>query len=128
MSTVPVIESAAACRFGGEHAQVIEQLYKLIERLWKEHRTSPTRAGDELVYAFGNLDCVVVVNQDVLGALVEVKTKLGNVDCQANEQGDITATLNADPKEGGREDGDVATILNFTVRALDDYYYKRRVA
>jgi hypothetical protein len=125
---VPVVESAAGCRFGGEHAQALEQLYKLVERLWKEHRTSPTRAGDELVYAFGNLDCVVIVNQDVLGALVEVKTKLGNVDCQANDKGEIVATLNTDPKEGGREDGDVAKILSFAVRALDDYYYKRRVA
>lgn len=87
---MPVIESAAGCRFGGEHAPALEQLYKLIERLWKEHRTSPTRAGDELIYAFGNLDCVVVINQDVLGALVEVKTKLGNVDCQPTIRGRLS--------------------------------------
>lgn len=122
-----VIESAAACAFKGEYAGQLETLYKLIEKLWKEHRTSPTRAGDELVYAFGNLDYVVVVNQDVLGALVEVKTTLGNVDCQADEaDGKITAKLNTDPKEGGKEGADVKRILENVAVALEQYYFGRR--
>ncbi len=124
---MPVIETAAQCTFKGDHAQATETLYKTLERLWKEHRTSPTRAGDELVYAFGSLDYVVVVNQDVLGALVEVKTKLGNVDCFIDEDGAISTRLNTDAKEGGREGADPRLILDNTARALEDYYYKKRL-
>lgn len=125
---MPVIESAAQLTYKGDHAQAIENLYKVLERLWKEHRTSPTRAGEELVYAFGNLDYVVVVNQDVLGALVEVKTKLGNVDCFIDEDGAVTSKLNVDAREGGREGADPLRILEFAIRALEDYYYRKRLS
>ncbi len=124
---MPVIESAAQLKYKGDHAQAIETLYKTLERLWKEHRTSPTRAGDELVYAFGSLDFVAVVNQDVLGALVEVKTKLGNVDCYIDEDGAVTSKLNTDAKEGGREGADPLLILESAARALEDYYYRKRL-
>lgn len=125
---MPVIESAAQLTYKGDHAPAIETLYKTLERLWKEHRTSPTRAGEELVYAFGNLDYVVVVNQDVLGALVEVKTRIGNVDCFIDEDGAVTSKLNTDAKEGGREGADQRQILEFAVRALEDYYYRKRLS
>lgn len=119
------VKSASSYGYKGEFADEIKALYALIERLWKDHRTSPTRAGNELIYAFGNLDYVVVVNETVLDALVEVKTKHGNVDCFIDEDGQVACKINTDAKEGGREGADIRLILTTTVKALEQYYYNR---
>jgi hypothetical protein len=124
---VPNKESAAGRQYKGEYAAQTEAVYKIVERLWRDHRTSPTRAGDELVYAFGNLEYVIVVNQDLLDALVEVKTIHGNVDCFTDADGAVTCKLNADPKEGGRENADPKLILESVARAMEDYYYAKRL-
>ncbi|MBI4750182.1 MAG: hypothetical protein HY774_16985 [Acidobacteria bacterium] len=118
-------ESTADCLFTGEYAAELKALYESIVRLWQDHRTSPHRAGDELIYSFGSLDYVVVINQDVLGGLVEVKTKDGNVDCLMDAEGTVSCKLNTDPKEGGREGADIRLILQNTVKALELYYLRR---
>ncbi|MBX7220090.1 MAG: hypothetical protein K1Y36_09095 [Blastocatellia bacterium] len=121
-----VIESVGDCRFQGEWAAELKKVYTLIERLWQEHRTSPTGAGDEKIYAFGNLDYIIIISQDVLGGLVELKTRVGNLDCTINDDGVVECKVNVDPKDGGRTDTNVKQVLDTTVTAMELYYYGRK--
>lgn len=122
-------------RFKGSFARQLEEFASLLARLWTEHRTSPTRAGSENFYAWGTLDYVVVMSGRGLDDLVELKTRLGNLEIFRDEDGLIDCRLSASEEKDGHRSGlgaprlvrkaEPDEILETATAALRKYYYAR---
>ena len=88
----------------GQPKEALEDLEKLVEWLWKEHRTAPVIAGDDSIYTFWGSKYQIVTNATVFDALVEVNGPEGTINIRPNEQGELTAApadakTTADPKD-----------------------------
>lgn len=122
-------------QFKGAFAAQLEEFANLLARLWVEHRTSPTRAGNESFYAWGTLDYVVVMSGRGLDDLVELKTRLGNLEIFRDEDGFIDCRLSTAEERDGHRSGlgvprqvrkaEPAEILEAAHTALRKYYYER---
>ncbi len=122
-------------QFKGVFARQLEEFTALLARLWKEHRTSPTRAGSEHFYAWGTLDYVVVMSGRGLDDLVELKTKFGNLEIFRDDDGFIDCRLSTSEEKDGHRSGlgaprvvrkaEPGEILEATTAALRKYYYAR---
>lgn len=115
--------------FKGNYAALMEQFAELMDRLWQEHRTSPTIAGSEKFYAWGNIDYVVVMSEHRFNDLVEIKCPYGNLDIKKDADGKIDCSLNIDERESAKKsveaqkNANPVKILHNTVAALKHYYY-----
>lgn len=120
------------------YAQQLQEFVDLMAQLWQEHRTSPTNAGSEEFYAWGNMDYVVVMSAHKFDDLVEIKSKFGNIDIKRDEQGLLGCLPGHDEKEAastttkkgtGQPTYKVALppeeILKRTTAALKSYYYSK---
>jgi len=88
----------------GQPKEALEELEKLVDWLWKEHRTAPVAAGEEMIYTFWGSKYQIVTNAHVFDALVEVSGPEGMINIRPNEQGELTvapadAKTVADPKD-----------------------------
>jgi hypothetical protein len=116
--------------FKGDYAELLKEFAGLMDRLWNDHRTSPTKASTEEFYAWGNLDYTVVMSARHFDDLVELKTKHGNLDIIKDAEGKIDCKVNIDEKEAHKKGYDPnkpppkpAEILQKAIRALTHYYY-----
>lgn len=114
--------------FTGAYANLLEKFSALMDKLWQEHLTSPTIAGSEKFYAWGNIDYAVVMSERKFDDVVDIKTKIGSLEIKKDSDGkficqivedkplkkkDTPVTLSNDPSE----------ILEKTILALNHYYY-----
>jgi hypothetical protein len=116
--------------FKGQYAELLSEFADLMDRLWKDHLTSPTRAASEEFYAWGNLDYTVVMSAHKFDDVVELKTKHGNLDIKKDEDGKIDCKVAIDEKEAHKKGADPnkpppnpMEILQKAIRALTHYYY-----
>ena len=123
-------QTAEKYQFKGQYADPLKDFVDLMDRLWVDHRTSPTKAASEEFYAWGNLDYTVVMSARRFDDLIELKTKHGNLDIVKDESGAIDCKVNIDEKEAHKKGADAqkpppnpTEILQKTVRALSHYYY-----
>ena len=124
--------------FQAPYAQQLQEFATLMTQLWQEHCTSPTNAGIEAFYAWGNMDYVVVMSARRFDDLVEIKSKFGNLDIKRDEQGLIGCLPGHDEKEAASTTTKKGTgqpvyrtalppeeILKRTIAALKSYYYTK---
>jgi hypothetical protein len=116
--------------FKGEHAALLKEFAELMDKLWKDHLTSPTKAANEDFYAWGNLDYTVVMSGHHFDDVVELKTRHGNLDIIKDADGKIDCKVNIDEKEAHKKGADPhkpppnpAEILQKAIRGLTHYYY-----
>jgi len=88
----------------GQPKEALENLEELVEMLWKNHRTAPVAAGEDMIYTFWGSKYQIVTNATVFDALVEVSGPEGTINIRPNEQGELTvapadAKTTADPKD-----------------------------
>ncbi|MEW6730537.1 MAG: hypothetical protein AB1489_04270 [Acidobacteriota bacterium] len=118
--------------FKGEYADLLKEFAELMDKLWNDHRTSPTKAASEEFYAWGNLDYTVVMSGHRFNELVEIKSKHGNLDIKKDEDGKIDCKVAVDEKEAHKKGAEAhksppnpREILQKSIRALTHYYYSR---
>lgn len=116
--------------FKGQYADLLNEFAQLMDKLWVDHRTSPTKAASEEFYAWGNLDYTVIMSAHRFNDLVEIKSKLGNLDIAKDTDGKLDCKINIDEKEAHKKGADAhkpppdpAEILRKTTVALRHYYY-----
>ncbi|MBL8148686.1 MAG: hypothetical protein JNN15_02035 [Blastocatellia bacterium] len=121
--------------FDEQFSQILKEFTVLIDKLWAEHRTSPTIGGEDKFYAWGTMEYVVVISGRGFDDLIEIKTKHGNVDIFRREDGKLSCAINKEEKDGHRKGVGVPKakspedmlpieeILQRTCSALIRYYY-----
>lgn len=114
--------------FTGPYASWLEKFATLMDKLWQEHRTSPTLAGKEEFYAWGNIDYAVVMSGHKFDDLVDVKTKFGSLEIKKDSSGNLVCEIVEDKPLHRKEKAtnlskDPAEILERTIAALTKYYY-----
>lgn len=115
--------------FTGDYANLLEKFALLMDKLWQEHLTSPTIAGSEKFYAWGNIDYAVVMSERKFDDVVDIKTKIGSLEIKKDSSGIISCQIVED-KPLKKTDislklsNDPAEILEKTILALNHYYSK----
>ncbi|MFY9226240.1 MAG: hypothetical protein WAQ98_26420 [Blastocatellia bacterium] len=120
--------SSTASSSTGSYANQLEKFVALMDKLWQEHLTSPTIAGPEKFYAWGNLDYVVIMSEKKFDDLVELKTKIGCLEIKKDSDGKINCQVVEDKtfkkKATNMElSSDPQEILSKAITALTRYYY-----
>src|SRR5262245_14608529 len=92
--------------FKGGYSDLLKEFAELMDRLWKDHLTSPTKAAAEEFYAWGNLDYTVVMSSHRFDDIVELKTRHGNLDIFKDTDGKIDCKINIDEKEAHKKGAD----------------------
>lgn len=120
--------SSTASSSTGSYANQLEKFVALMDKLWQEHLTSPTIAGPEKFYAWGNLDYVVIMSEKKFDDLVELKTKIGCLEIKKDPDGKINCQVVEDKtfkkKATNMElSSDPQEILSKAITALTCYYY-----
>jgi hypothetical protein len=111
------------------YANQLEKFVALMDKLWQEHLTSPTIAGPEKFYAWGNLDYVVIMSERKFDDLVELKTKIGCLEIKKDTDGKINCQVVED-KTFRKKTTDIELsnnpkeILEKAIIALNHYYSK----
>lgn len=121
-------EIAQNVKFTGPYADRLEKFATLMDKLWQEHRTSPTLAGKEEFYAWGNIDYVVVMSAHKFNDVVDVKTKLGSLEIKKDSSGAVSCEVIEDKMPHRKDKAanlskDAGEILEKTIAALTKYYY-----
>ena len=114
----------------GSYTNQLEKFVALMDKLWQEHLTSPTIAGPEKFYAWGNLDYVVIMSEKKFDDLVELKTKIGCLEIKKDTNGKIECQIVEDKtfkkKTTNMElSSDPQEILEKSITALTHYYYSK---
>lgn len=114
--------------FTGTYANLLEKFAALMEKLWQEHLTSPTMAGNEKFYAWGNIDYAVVMSERKFDDVVDIKTKIGSLEIKKEADGKISCQIIEDKPLKKKDiivkaSNDPAEILEKTILALNHYYY-----
>ena len=120
--------SSTASSSTASYANQLEKFVALMDKLWQEHLTSPTIAGSEKFYAWGNLDYVVIMSEKKFDDLVELKTKIGCLEIKKDIDGKINCQIVEDKtfkkKTTNMElSSDPQEILSKAIAALTYYYY-----
>jgi hypothetical protein len=124
MSSIP----SEVQNFTGTYANLLEKFSALMDKLWQEHLTSPTIAGSEKFYAWGNIDYAVVMSEHKFDDVVDIKTKIGSLEIKKDSDGKFICQIVED-KPLKKKDSpialsdDPAEILEKTILALNHYYY-----
>jgi hypothetical protein len=121
-------ESAETPNFTGAYASSLEKFAALMDKLWQEHLTSPTIAGNEKFYAWGNIDYAVVMSTHKFNDVVDVKTKIGSLEIKKESDGKISCQIVEDKPLKKKDSitklsNDPIEILENTISALNHYYY-----
>ncbi len=114
--------------FTGTYASLLEKFATLMDKLWQEHLTSPTIAGNERFYAWGNIDYAVVMSTNKFNDIVDVKTKIGSLEIKKDADGKISCQIIEDKPLKKKDipiilSNDPVEILEKTISALNHYYY-----
>jgi hypothetical protein len=104
----------------GQPKEAMEDLQKLVDWLWKEHRTAPVAAGEEMIYTFWGSKYQIVTNAHVFDALVEVTGPEGTINIRPNEQGELTAAP-ADAKTTA----DPAAMIHRCIHDIKEYRVRK---
>jgi hypothetical protein len=117
--------TAAIC--SGQGVAELVEFSQLMKKLWEEHRTSPTSAGEENFYAWGNLDYTVVATERGFDDLVEIKSRFGDLDIKRDDDGRVSCSINVPEKsKSANSPRTIAEILTLTIAGLRHYYYRPR--
>lgn len=106
--------------FKGEHVELLDQLYDLIVRLWKEHYTSPVFAGDEMIFALGGNGYTVVISHLGFKALVETQTPRGAIDLRPDPESGAVSIARVDSPDELQAD----ELLRELMTGIVDYYQR----
>lgn len=120
--------SSTASSSTASYTNQLEKFVALMDKLWQEHLTSPTIAGPEKFYAWGNLDYVVIMSERKFDDLVELKTKIGCLEIKKDANGKIECQIVEDKtfkkKTTNMElSNNPQEILEKAIFALTHYYY-----
>lgn len=121
-------EAEQTPKFTGAYASLLEKFAILMDKLWQEHLTSPTIAGNEKFYAWGNIDYAVVMSTHKFNDVVDIKTKIGSLEIKKETDGNISCQIIEDKPLKKKDvviklSNDPAEILEKTISALNHYYY-----
>jgi hypothetical protein len=122
-----VVQELTAAMCKGDCIEELVAFSQLMARLWQQHRTSPTNAGEENFYAWGNLDYTVVIAMGGFDDLVEIKSRFGDLDIKKDADGLVSCAIN--PSEKAKLGDNTITekeILRLTMLGLQHYYDTQR--
>lgn len=122
------LEISETRNFTGAYTDLLEKFATLMDKLWQEHLTSPTIAGNERFYAWGNIDYAVVMSANKFNDIVDVKTKIGSLEIKKDVDGKISCQIIEDKPLKKKDisvilSDDPVEILEKTISALNHYYY-----
>jgi hypothetical protein len=104
--------------FKGEYTALLDEVFKLLVRLWDEHYTSPVFAGDEMIFALGGNGYSVVFSHLGFNTLVELRTPQGGIDLRPDASAGAVTIAKVDSPEGVPPQ----KLLRDLMKGLVDYY------
>lgn len=105
--------------FKGKFRKELNELHKLIERLWNEHGMSFVKAGDDKVFAFGGNHSVIVFDESKWAGLIEVITPIGGITIKPGEDGEYLISGN------NLDDETILQVLNRGITEINEFYQNR---